>query len=1111
MRPTSRLSNALPFAIALLLGVLLLSTAPVWGKKKPKDEAEKPETALTAATFSGLKLRGIGPAVTSGRISDIAVHPEDPDTFYVAVSSGGVWKTTNHGVTWEPIFDDQGSYSIGCVTLDPHNPHVVWVGTGENNSQRSVGYGDGVYKSLDGGASWTHMGLKDSEHIAKIIIDPRDSDVVYVAAQGPLWSKGGERGLYKSVDGGKTWKLALEISEHTGVSDLLMDPRDPDTLIAAAYQRRRHVWTLINGGPESTIYKSTDGGENWRKVNRGLPSGDIGRIGLAQSIDQPDTVYAIVEAADGGGFYRSTDRGESWHKRSGYVSGSPQYYQEIIADPHDADRVYSMDTWMQVSPDGGKTWSGINERSKHVDNHALWIDPKNPEHLLAGCDGGLYESWDQAQSWKYYGNLPITQFYRLTVSNESPFYYVYGGTQDNFTLGGPVRTNHASGIRNSDWFVTVGGDGFQPQVDPENPDIVYSQWQHGGLVRFDRASGETTLIQPKTGPDDAPLVWNWDAPLQISPHSPTRLYFGADRLFRSDDRGQSWTAISGDLTRNLDRNKLPVMDRVWSIDAVSKNRSTSIYGNLVTVSESALVEGLIYVGSDDGLVHVTENGGDTWTKIETFPGVPERAYVNRVRASHHDPDTVFAAFNNHKMGDFKPYLLKSTDRGKSWSSISGTGDGALPERGSVYAVEQDPKKAELLFAGTEFGAFFTPDGGGTWVQLKGGVPTVAIRDLVIQDVVDDLVLGSFGRGFFVLDDLAALRASDEQTLENAFASFSIRDAWAYHEALPLGLAGKSFQGDDFYMAENPPFGAVFTYYLKDGFKTLEAERKEKEQELVEAGEPVAYPTWDELRAEKNEKAPKVVLTVRDADGHVIRRLEGPAGSGFHRVAWDLRYPAPNPIDLHAQESFDPFTSPVQGPPVVPGEYSVSFQTVVRGESTDHGERSFTVKSLGLATLAADDQEAAAAFHQKAAELQRAVLGALAAHGEATERVAHVARAIHQTPGAELTWSEEADRLEAELRRLQIALVGDAVVARASEPTHTGISGRIGTVVEGSWSASSAPTGTAHEEYERAADLFGPVLEDLRRVVEQDLPALEQKLEAAGAPWTPGRVPSWSKE
>ena len=1111
-----RFSTTFPFALALLLGVLTLLSAPTWAKDKKKtddelDKADKPESTLSAGTFSGLKLRNIGPAVTSGRISDIAVHPEDSDIFYVAVASGGVWKTTNHGVTWDPIFDSQGSYSIGCITLDPHNPNVVWVGTGENNSQRSVGYGDGVYKSLDGGSSWTHMGLEASEHIAKIIVDPRNSDVIFVASQGPLWSKGGERGLFKSVDGGKTWKLALEISEHTGVSDLLMDPRDPDVLIAAAYQRRRHVWTLINGGPESGLHKSTDGGETWREINGGLPSGDIGRIGLAQSIDRPDSLYAIVEAADGGGFYRSNDRGESWHKQSDYVSGSPQYYQEIVADPHDADRIYSMDTWLQMSRDGGKTWSGINERSKHVDNHAMWIDPDDPDHLLVGCDGGLYESWDQAQSWKYYGNLPITQFYRLAVSNESPFYHVYGGTQDNFTLGGPARTTNANGIRNSDWFVTVGGDGFQPQVDPENPDIVYSQWQHGNLVRYDRASGEVTLIQPQAGPDEAPLVWNWDAPLQISPHSPTRLYFGADRLFRSDDRGQSWTAISDDLTRNLDRNLLPVMDRVWSIDAVSKNRSTSIYGNLVTLSESAQVEGLIYVGTDDGLIQVTENGGETWRKIETFPGVPERTYVNRVRASRHDPDTVFAAFNNHKMGDFKPYLLKSTDRGKTWSSIVGKHDGALPERGSVYAVEQDPTTPGLLFVGTEFGAFFTLDGGQRWVQLKGGLPTVAIRDLVIQEPQNDLVLGSFGRGFYILDDLTPLREASEQTLENDFAAFSIRDAWAYHPAVPLGVPGKSFQGDDLYVAENPPFGAVFTYYLKDGLKTLEDQRKEKEKEAVEAEEPVAYPSWEELRAEKNEEAPRVLLTVRDADGHVVRRLEGPTGSGFQRVAWDLRYPAPNPIDLHAQENFDPFTSAVQGPPAVPGTYSVSFQTVVRGQITEHGERPFTVKSLGWATLAAEDRAAAADFHQKAARLQRAVLGALSAHGEAAERVAHAAKAVSETPGAELAWADEAARLKAELRRLQIALVGDAVVARAYEPTHPGISGRIGHVVESSWSVSSAPTQTAREEYQRAADLFEPVLTDLRRLVEQDLPALEHKLEAAGAPWTPGRVPSWSKE
>ena len=1089
----------------------LVDPGTLSARSKSKPAEADPAPKLDAATFAGLQFRSIGPALTSGRISDIAVHPRNPNVMYVATAAGGLWKTTNHGVTWTPIFDDQGSSSLGCVTLDPNDPNVVWVGTGENNSQRSVGYGDGIYKSLDGGATWKKMGLENSEHIAKIVVDPRDSKVVYVAAQGPLWSAGGDRGLFKTVDGGETWENVQPISEHTGFTDLVMDPRNPDVLIAAAYQRRRHVWTLINGGPESALYKSTDAGKSWRRLRTGLPGGDLGRIGLTRSPLDPDVVYAIVEAAEGGGFFRSTDGGETWAKRSGYVSGSPQYYQEIIADPHDVDRIYSMDTWMQVSHDGGATWQEVGERAKHVDNHALWIDPADPSHLLAGCDGGLYETWDRGDNWKFFANLPVTQFYRLAVSNDAPFYYVYGGTQDNFTLGGPVRTNTRHGIRNSDWLVTVGGDGFQPQVDPENPDLVYSQWQHGNLVRYDRASGEMAQIQPKEGPDGPPLVWNWDAPLLISPHDAKTLYFAADRLFRSTDRGHSWQAISGDLTRDLDRNTLPVMGRVWSMDAVSKNRSTSIYGNAVTLSESPVEKGLLYVGTDDGLIHVSEDGGETWRKIESFPGVPERTYVNRVRASRFDASTVFAAFNNHKMGDFKPYLLKSTDRGCTWSSVAGhPDDGGLPVRGSVYAVEQDPAKAELLYVGTEFGAFFSLDGGGRWVRFQGGLPTVAVRDLVIQEREGDLVLGTFGRGFYVLDDVSPLRHASEALLHDEATVFPVRDAWAYHPSVPLGLAGKSFQGDDFYVADNPPFGAVFTYFLKDGLKTPKERRQEAEKAAWEKGEAIVYPSLDALRTERHAEAPTVLLTVRDAAGHVVRRLEGPVGKGFHRVAWDLRYPAPNPVELQPQVSTNPFISPIQGPPVMPGTYSVAVQTVADGQVTDFGAESFKVKSLGLATLEADDREAVARLHAQVADLQRAVLGAGAALSEASQRIAHLKKAVRLTPGADPAWGAEIQALEEAARAVETALYGDRVQASLQEPTLPGIAQRIGNVVEGVWAVSSPPSDTERRAFETASELFVPVLDALRKLVETDIAALESRLEAAGAPWTPGRVPSYAK-
>ncbi len=477
-------------ALALLFPVTLLAQDD---EENGDENGGRP--SLDSSLLKGLEFRAIGPALTSGRIGDLAILPDHPTTWYVGVSSGGVWKTVNAGVTWNPIFDSYDSYSIGAVTVDPNDPLVVWVGTGENNSQRSVGYGDGLYKSIDGGRSFDLVGLEQSEHIAKIVVDPRDSDIVLVAAQGPLWASGGDRGLFRTSDGGTTWDLVLEIDENTGVTDLLMDPRNPDLLYAAAYQRRRHVWTLINGGPGSGIYKSLDGGVSWKKANKGLPSGEKGRIGLAMSPQSPSVLYATVEAADGkSGFFRSDDRGERWSRQSDYIATSPQYYQEIVADPHRFDRVYSLDTRTQVTEDGGKTWSRLGGEWRHVDDHALWIDPRDEDHLLIGGDGGLYETWDGGDNWDVKANLPVTQFYKVAVDNAEPFYNVYGGTQDNATQGGPSRTITQHGIRNSDWFITVGGDGFDPAVDPEDPNIVYSQWQYGGLIRFDRSTGERKAL-----------------------------------------------------------------------------------------------------------------------------------------------------------------------------------------------------------------------------------------------------------------------------------------------------------------------------------------------------------------------------------------------------------------------------------------------------------------------------------------------------------------------------------------------------------------------------------------------------------------------------------------
>ncbi len=1096
----------------LLTAALLLSVSPaVFAAKPAKEEPKKEEGPLASATFAGLALRSIGPALTSGRIADLAVDPTDDKIWWVGAASGGLWKTTNAGTTWTPVFDGEASYSIGALAIDPRNPNVVWVGTGENNNQRSVAYGDGVYRTLDGGKSWKRMGLEKSEHIGRILVDPRDSRVIWVAAYGPLWSGGGERGVYKSVDFGETWTEALKISEDTGIADILLDPRDPDTIYAAAHQRRRHVWTMVGGGPESGLHKSVDGGKSWRKLESGLPKGDIGRIGLALSPQDPEVVYAIVEAeADQGGFFRSSDRGESWEKRSAHAT-SGNYYTEIFADPHQFDRIYSMDTFLQVTDDGGKSFRALGEKSKHVDNHVIWVDPKDADHYLVGCDGGLYESFDRATTWRYFDNLPLTQFYRVGVDTALPFYNVCGGTQDNFTLCGPSRTDRFQGPANEDWETVQGGDGFWTVTDPTDPNIVYAEAQHGVLTRFDRRSGENLDIQPQPGAGDAPLRWNWDSPLVLSPHSPTRLYFAANRIFRSEDRGDSWQAISPDLSRQLDRNQLKVMGRIQRPEAVAKNASTSIYGNIVALAESPLAAGLLYAGTDDGLIQVTEDGGGAWRRGASFPGVPDTTYVSRLVASRHDAGVVYAAFDNHKMGDFKPYVLRSADRGKSWVSIAGD----LPARGTVYAVVEDPRDRNLLFAGTEFGLFFTPDGGKKWIRLSGGLPTIQVRDLAIQEREDDLVLATFGRGFYVLDDLEALRRLDAAKLDTPAILFPTEKALLFVPGSRIGDRERGFLGESYYTAPNPPFGATFTWYLKEVPKTAKEVRAEGEKKASEEKREIAYPTLAALRAETHEEAAIVALTVIDDQGSTVRRLEIKPAKGMQRLTWDLRYP---PADPAAKVVVTPpFSAPAQGPLAAPGRYRARLEQTVAGTTQLLGEVDFEVELLSNATLPAKDRAAVLAWQKKTARLQRAVLGAEKLVTELEERLALLRIAVDSPqagglqPGQNPQLDARLRALTLELEQISIALSGDRFLRARNEAELPSISDRVGNVVSSSWSSSAEPTKTQRDAYTIAGTAFARELARLEKFLQVDLAAVEAELERTGAPWTPGRLPRWQSE
>jgi photosystem II stability/assembly factor-like uncharacterized protein len=1077
------------FALAALF--LAAAVAPVLTQSIPAD------------TFAGLRARSIGPAVTSGRVMTIAVHPNDNAVFYVGAASGGVWKTVNGGASFQPVFDKEGSFSIGWIAVDPKRPSIVWVGTGERNSQRSVAYGDGVYKSEDGGRSWTNVGLKSSEHIGRVVVDPKNSDTVYVAAQGPLWAPGGDRGLYKTTDGGKTWAQVLKISENTGVSDVVLDPRNPEVLVATSYQRRRHFYTMIDGGPESAIHRSTDGGKTWKKVNTGLPEEQLGRIGIAISPVNPDILYANVEAANRkGGIYRSSDNGVTWEKRADYNAGA-MYYGDIYADPANVDRVYIPDVIFQVSDDGGKTMHSLGQRFMHVDNHVIWVDPQNTDHMMVGNDGGLYRSYDRAATWTFFSNLPLPQYYDVDVDNAAPFYNVYGGLQDNNSLGGPSRTRSEHGILNQDWFVTQGGDGFVSRIDPEDPNTIYAELQGGTITRYDKRSGERIGIQPQEDKGGPAARWNWDSPFIISPHSHTRLYFAAQMLYRSDDRGNSWKIVSPDLTRQLDRNTLAVMGKVWGPDAVAKNTSTALYGNISAIAESPKKEGLLYVGTDDGVVQVSEDAGAHWDKVERLPGVPANAYIARIRASQHDAMTVYVVAENHQNGDFTPYLAKSRDGGKTWESIAGD----LPARGSTYAIAEDHVDPRLLFAGTEFGAYWSKDGGQHWGKIAG-VPTIAVREIAIQKRENDLVLGTFGRGIYIVDDYSAVRTTTPQTLAAAASLYSVRDAVLYVPTLQYGMKGKGFQGEMFFTAPNPPYGAVFTYRLKDGLKTLKEKRADAEAAAEKAGQAITYPTPEQLRAEAAEEAPAILLTISDAAGTPLRVITGPIEKGMQRVAWDLRAPAHQlPPNRPRGELDELFGDPLVGPFVVPGKYSVTMTQRVGGVVTPlGGPVSFNVVIDPQAGHSAADLSARWQFDQKLQVMRRDLAGALELATSTNPRLDAMIKALDATPAAPRALHDQARALRKRLNAILDELQGDRSLGSRSVPLPAAISERVNTISGELNGTLGRQTATHEQQLQIASELFATQKTALKALVEIEVPAIERELDRIGAPYTPGRLP-----
>ena len=866
-------------------------------------------TALNADSLKAFTFRNLGPTLNTGRVVDVEIDPKNPNVWYVASAFGGVWKTVNRGITFDPIFA-QYHFTTCCVVVDPKDSNIVWVGTGENNSQRSAHFGDGVYKSTDAGKTFTNMGLTTSEHIGKILVDPRNSNTVWVAAQGPLFSEGGERGLYKTTDGGATWSAALTISKDTGISDIAFDPSNPDIIYAGSYQRRRHVGLMIGGGSEGGIWKSMNGGKTFAKLANGLPKGDVGRIALAVDpkglITAPvpaegakkavpekrgAVVYAIVHAtATERGFYKSVDGGLNWQKLSEYVGGGAAYYCELFIDPFRPDTIWSTNTPLEWSRDGGKTFvpvpnmanvlyqaprgggaGAINMEQNqyvHVDFHDVTFDPTNVDHILASSDGGVHETYDGGGHWRAFTNLPIQQFYKIAVDDAKPFYRVCGGAQDNFSVCGPSRTDKRWGVQVTDWFYVSSGDGFQPRVDPSNQNIIYGQSQDGNISRNDLSNNTSRNVRPRAAgaapgggrgggsvDGNAADRPNWDAPYIISPHASSRLYWASQYVWRSDDRGDTWAKISGDLTRNLDWKVQPIMGRVWDPppqgappslhDPISLHESTTALSNVVALDESPLLEGLIYAGTDDGLLQVTEDGGRNWRMLDTFPTVPKYAYVSDIFASPRDANTVFVAFNDWQRGNFAPYILRSNDRGRTFTPITGN----LPAKHDVWGIIQDHINGDLLFAGTEFGVFTSVDAGKSWIQLKGNMPVAQVRDIQVQKNYSDLVLGTFGRGFWVLDDYSALRAMTSQSLAEEAKLYPTRET-----ALLYNVTGEAQQTLPLWTAPNPEVGAMMTYTVG---KDIGADAK-------------------------------LVITFTDNTGKPVRRMDVPKDLGLHRVNWNLR-------------------------------------------------------------------------------------------------------------------------------------------------------------------------------------------------------------------------------
>ncbi len=1073
-----------PFlAIALLVSPVSTLSAQASGAAKTTPAVFDADSARLAE----LPWRSIGPAVTSGRVVDLAV-PEGPksqlgerlgELFYVASASGGVWKTVNGGTTWEPIFDRQGSASIGDVAVAPGNPDIIWVGTGEANNQRSSSWGDGVYKSENGGKTWTKMGLRKSEHIGRVIVHPSNPQIVFVAAAGPLWGAGGDRGLFRTTDGGRTWKNVKNIDAHTGFTDVIFDPTNPDVIYAASFQRERRPYTYVGGGPGSGIWKSIDAGDTWTRLSEGLPKVDVGRIGLDVSKSSPNIVYATIEtkvtgngASTGnteGSVYRSDDYGASW-QRMGVGFSYPWYMGQIRVDPTNPERVYFMGVPLQVSTDGGRTFRST-ATAAHSDHHAMWIDPTDPDHLIIGSDGGVYISHDRGRTVDFVPNLPISQYYAIATDLREPFYYVYGGLQDNSSWGGPSQTRNRQGITNADWIKTTGGDGFYAMIDPTDPNTVYGESQGGDIVRYDVRTGEQKTIKPLPQFGGKPYRWNWSSPMLLSSFDHNTIYFGANYLFKSSNRGDAWTRLGPDLTRQRNRDSLPVMGKIWPRDAVARHQGTADYGNISTIDESPIRQGLLYVGTDDGVISISRDGGATWNRITKFPSVPDETYVSRVVASRFKEGTVYVTMDNHRNNDFKPYVLKSTDYGAHWTPITGN----LPANGSVQVVREDTVEPSLLFAGTEFGAFYSANGGASWTQLKYNIPTVAVHDIVIHPREHDLVIGTHGRGIYIIDDITPLQKLAEANRAGTYL-FPVKPATEYNpnSSIPGGARGASASGDREYSAPNPAFGAIITYFLRDSLP----------------------------------KGSDLTLGIYDARGSRVRELAANKKQGMHRVTWDLRDAPPYTVRRPAGQTGEPASRQrdPSGPFVLPGRYTARL-TIKSGSGapTVH-EMPVDVRSDPLVQLSDADYRSLYDMRVSTGRLQASVYAAVRTAEQLKDQIADVKAAIKINTAPDSV-STQSDAIEKELGEVLKKLRGDPDAPVVSDDKRTeepSIQERVNNVADEIGNVTSQPTELQKSTLILSASDLQREVGRINALLQRRIPALNAALDRAKIPWTIGR-------